>query len=254
MDSVPDNVKQQLLQDPKVQAAMKEQAAKAGTDIVASLKDPKVQQQIIDTAKEKFPEYADAAKTKITEFVNDPKVQEQAKMYAGMAGAYVMQAGGALVAQIEQGPAGVRFLCFIGGCASVANGVIGLLDLGRVLGDPVRYVLSFYQMVFSITTMLFEAPPEYIAKIPGLNGYQDMLMEKAKFLSETLGRGVFYIFQGTLWLCFASLSHPLNLAVGCWMIFCGFLTLLIHFGGLQTFAEKVKEGYSKIGSGSSGQP
>lgn len=31
-----------------------------------------------------------------------------------MAGAYVMKAGGALVATIEQGPAGIRFLCFIG--------------------------------------------------------------------------------------------------------------------------------------------
>lgn len=31
-----------------------------------------------------------------------------------MAGAYVMKAGGALVATIEQGPAGIRFLCFLG--------------------------------------------------------------------------------------------------------------------------------------------
>ena len=86
-----------------------------------------------------------------------------------------------------------------------------------------------------------EAPPEYIAKVPGLNGYQertarimlkdldpedekllkcsvlkmmgksvhlqDMLLDKCKFLSETLGRGGFYIFQGTLWLCFAPLSY-----------------------------------------------
>ena len=29
---------------------------------------------------------------------------------------------------------------------------------------------------------------------------------KCKFLSETIGRGGFYIFQGTLWLCFASLA------------------------------------------------
>ena len=35
---------------------------------------------------------------------------------------------------------------------------------------------------------------------------QDMLLDKCKFLSETLGRGGFYIFQGTLWLCFARLS------------------------------------------------
>eukprot|EP00931_Biecheleriopsis_adriatica_P084097 TRINITY_DN577_c0_g2_i1.p1 TRINITY_DN577_c0_g2~~TRINITY_DN577_c0_g2_i1.p1 ORF type:complete len:255 (+),score=58.67 TRINITY_DN577_c0_g2_i1:73-837(+) len=252
-DGIPDSVKQQVMQDPKVQAAIKEQAMKAGTDAATALKDPKVQEQILNTLKEKGPEYASAAKAKIMEFASDPEVQRQAKMYANQAGQYALNAGGALVAQIEQGPAGVRFLSFLGGCASVANGVLGLLDIGRIIGHPVLYVLSFYQMLFSLTTMLFEAPPEYVAKVPGLNGYQDMLMEKAKFLSETLGRGIFYIFQGTLWLAFASLAHPLNLAVGLWMVFVGFLTVLIHFGGLQSFAEKVRSGYTAVG-GSGGQP
>jgi len=38
-----------------------------------------------------------------------------------MAGAYVMKAGGALVATIEQGPAGIRFLCFIGSAWVATN-------------------------------------------------------------------------------------------------------------------------------------
>ncbi|CAE7948849.1 unnamed protein product [Symbiodinium sp. KB8] len=244
---IPDDVKKQLMNDPKVQKALQEQAAKTGKDAMAALQDPEVQKMIMDTCKEKFPEYASQAQAKIREFCNDPEVQAAAKKYASMAGAYVMQAGGALVAQIEQGPAGVRFLCFLASCFSLANGILKLISISRITSEPVKYVLSMYQVLFSVTTMLFEAPPEYIAKVSGLSGYQDLLMEKCKFLSETIGRGGFYIFQGTLWLCFASLTDILDLAAGFAMVCCGILNLLIHFGGFATFAQKVKAGYSAVG-------
>ena len=34
-----------------------------------------------------------------------------------------------------------------------------------------------------------EAKPEWIQQVPGLDGYQNMLIEKAKFLAEAVGRG-----------------------------------------------------------------
>lgn len=46
---------------------------------------------------------------------------QDAIRYAALAGAYVMKAGGALVAQIEQGPAGIRFLCFLGSSVAAQN-------------------------------------------------------------------------------------------------------------------------------------
>ncbi|CAE7386915.1 unnamed protein product, partial [Symbiodinium necroappetens] len=128
---IPDDVKKQLMNDPKVQKALQEQAAKTGKDAMAALQDPEVQKMIMDTCKEKFPEYASQAQAKIREFCNDPEVQAAAKKYASMAGAYVMQAGGALVAQIEQGPAGVRFLCFLASCFSLANGILKLISISR---------------------------------------------------------------------------------------------------------------------------
>eukprot|EP00933_Yihiella_yeosuensis_P023032 TRINITY_DN18001_c0_g1_i2.p1 TRINITY_DN18001_c0_g1~~TRINITY_DN18001_c0_g1_i2.p1 ORF type:complete len:259 (-),score=49.11 TRINITY_DN18001_c0_g1_i2:250-1026(-) len=258
MAMIPDDVKKQLMSDPKVQAAIKDSAAKTGRDALESLNDPVVQAKIVVTCQEKFPEYADRAKQQITQFVNDPEVQKQAKHFAGLAGAYMMSAGGSLVAQIQQGPKGVRFLSFLGGVGSVANGVLALINpLGAVI-NPIRYVLSVYQMLFSLTTILFEAPPEYIQKISGIDRYQDMLMEKAKFLSECSGRGFFYIFQGTLWLCFASLTDLIDLGCGTYMVLVGVLNLLVHFGGLTIFAEKVAEGYQTLAQssrgGSSGQP
>eukprot|EP00438_Fugacium_kawagutii_P010676 Skav207421 [mRNA] locus=scaffold646:242650:245266:- [translate_table: standard] len=263
------------MNDPKVQKAVKEAAEKTGKDAISALQDPEatnsVQRQIMETCKEKFPEYAGQAKTKIMEFCNDPEAARLKTTYGAMAGAYVMKAGGALVATIEQGPAGIRFLCFLGSCASVVNSILKLIHISHAPWRNRKLAPS--------ARIPEEAPPEYIAKVPGLNGYQelspgtmrrsilqDMLLDKCKFLSETLGRGGFYIFQGTLWLCFAllgsgaedllevfprSLSDILDLAVGLALVACGILNLLMHFGGrLGKFQEKVRQGYEQLGGSS----
>lgn len=246
MADLPDNVKKQIMEDKKVQAAVQEQAAKMGGDVVGALRSPEVQRQILDTCKQTFPQYAVVLKEKIMDFAGDPEVQKQAKKYAAIAGNYVLGAGGALVAQIQQGPKGVRFLGFIGGVASVVISVMGLLSPFAAFFHPVKFVLSAYQLVFAATTSLFEAPPEYIQKVSGLDRYQDMLMDKAKFLAETFGRGTFYIFQGSLWLSLAHLADPWELAVGAWLVFVGTLNLLVHFGQLTVFADKLQEGYKRI--------
>lgn len=238
---IPNDVKQQLLQDPAVQDLIK----KTGIEATEALKDPKVQAQILETCKEKFPQYASLAKDKIKDFVNDPEVQRQAKEYAAKAGKYLAMGADRFVHEIQQGPDGVRFFSFIGGVASSANAIMYLINPFSLLTHPVCYVLSAYQLLFSLTTMLFEAKPEWIQKVPGLDKYQDLLLDKAKFLSETLGRGGFYVFQGTLWLCF--IDQILDLAVGGWMVFVGLLNVLIHYGGYTHFAKKVAEGYRAIG-------
>jgi len=244
LSGVPDDVKQKVMQDPQVQAAIQEQAKKSGKDAVAALQEPAVQRKILDTVQKDFPEYASQAKAKILEWANDPAVQASARRYAAMAGEYVAGAGSAVMNQIEQGPTGVRFLCFCGGIASVVNGVLSLLNVFGVVVHPVRYVLAVYQMMFSLTTILFELPSEYVEKVSGITSYQDMLMDKASFLAEALGRGMFYIFQGTLWLSFSSLTTPVSLSVGLYMVFCGILNVFVHTNSLTTFADKVRQGYS----------
>lgn len=242
MAGIPDDVKQKLLADPAVQTAMKQ----VGKEAAASLQDPAVQAQLLEVCKEKFPQYAATAKTQIKELVNDPKIQAAAREYAGQAAHYVVNAGGILVAQIQQGPAGVRFLGFCGGIASAVLSVMAIINpLGLVFG-PVAYLLCSYQFIFSLTTVIFEMPPEYVAKVPVVSQYQDLLLQKAKFLSETLGRGLFYIFQGSLWLCFASLKEFTHLLIGLWMIFIGVLNIMIHYGNYNSFAEKVAAGYQSL--------
>lgn len=236
-------MQKKLLSDPAVQAAMK----KAGAD---ALNNKDVQNQILKTAQEKFPEYAGQAQAKAKEWANDPAVQAKAKEYAGMVGAYLGQAGEMGIGLVEQGPTGIRVLAFGAGVLSCVNAVMYCLDVGHLLNFVV-WIVSGYQIVFSLTTMIFEAPPSIIEKIPMITGYQDMLMDKAKFLSEVLGRGLFYIFLGSLWLAFASLSKLLDLVTGSVLVFVGVLHLLMHFGGLNQVAQKMREGYQKLGAATS---
>merc|ERR1712037_358945 len=96
---------------------------------------------------------------------------------------------------------------------------------------------------FALSTMLFEARPEWIEKVGGpLNNYQDLLLEYCKFFAFSGGRGMFYLFQGSLWLCGAALDRPLQLLVGLGLVFVGVMHTLMHFGIMpQDVALKMKK-------------
>jgi hypothetical protein len=234
-------IQKQLLSNPEVQKAMKAAGENA-------LKDPAVQAKIAETCKKEFPGLANQAAEQCKVWANDPQVQAQAKQYAGMAGAmaadYAGKAGTEFMNQIEQGPTGVRFLAFCGGCASTGYAgynMLGLLNPLNLVGGVVTYVICGYQIIFGITGVIQEMPPDYMAKVPGINGYQDILMHKAAFLSDVAGRGLFYIFIGSLWLALGGLS-PIDLALGAYMTFIGGLHIAMHYGKLGVVAEKMRAG------------
>lgn len=245
-----------LLSDPRVTQSIKQ----AGN---SALSDPEVQRQILEACKEKFPEYAGQAKDQVKAWAKDPAVQAKAKQYAGVVLDYAAKAGDHLLNQIEQGPAGVRVLAFLGSLASAINAVMSLINVFSVFGHMILYMVSVYQFIFSLTTMIFEAKPEWVQKIqqtcPALqvDSYQDLLMENARFLSLSGGRGMFYIFQGTLWLAFASWAEFLNFLIGAFLCFIGVLHVLMHYGIMpQSVAAKMRESYAAVShrgaSGSTG--
>lgn len=238
-----------LLKDPRVQMSL----SHAGD---MGLNDAAVQEQIMKTCKEKFPQHAGKVASHVKEWAKDPKVQAKAKRYAAHALHYAGHAGEHIMKRIEQGPAGVRALAFIGGVASCVNALMALLNIFGILSHIILYTVSVYQLAFSLTTMLFEAKPEWIQstqeKCPALqvDTYQDMLLENAKFLSLTGGRGLFYMFQGTMWLAFASFSEIVHLLLGLYLVFIGILHVLMHYGVMpQEVAAKMREGYEAVRTG-----
>lgn len=204
---------------------------------------------IVQTAQQKFPEYAAVAQAKAQEWAKDPEVQAKAYHYAGVAGQYLGSAGEVTVGLVEQGPTGVRLLAFAAGVLSCVNAFMFCTNVGNLVFSLAVYIVSGYQVVFSVTTMIFEAPPNVIEKVPGITAYQDLLIDKAKFISEVLGRGLFYFFQGTLWLAFADVTKLLNMATGFVMAFVGVLHIAMHFGKLGEVASKMRQGYERTGQG-----
>jgi len=235
-----------LLKAPLVQQSL----AKAGE---AGLNDAAVQAAILAQCKKEFPQHAGKVAGQVKEWAKDPVVQARAKKYAGVALHYVGNAGEHIMKRIEQGPTGVRVLAFVGGVASCVNALLSLLNILGIITHPVLYTVSAYQLFFSLTTMLFEAKPEWIVSIQEkcpilmVDSYQDLLLENAKFLSLTGGRGLFYIFQGTMWLAFASLTNWINLALGLYLAFIGTIHVLMWYEIMpQEVASYMRQGYEAV--------
>jgi len=252
MTTIDPETQKLVLQDPRVQEAIKNAAKKAGNDAVDSMKDPEVQAAIIATVKEKAPKYASMAKEEVTKFVSDPRVQAQAYKAAGVVFGAAGQSLDRFIGVIEQGPAGVRLLAFAGGILSCVNAVMYCFQFTNIANHLVLYVISIYQIIFAITTMIFEAPSSVVEKIPGIITYRDVLMQKAEGLAEVAGRGLFYIFQGTLWLGLGTSFELLDVITGAYVSFIGILHIIMHFGKLQSFTMSVRQGYEKVAPGAAG--
>lgn len=239
-------VQKKVLQDPRVQDAVKKASKKAGQDAMAALQDPEVQKVILATVKEKAPEYAEKAKQQMQAWANDPAVQAAAYKAAGLVFGAAGQSLDRFIGVIEQGPVGVRLLAFIAGILSCVNAVMYCLQFTNIASHLVLYVISIYQIIFAVTTMIFEAPGSVIENIPGITTYRDMLMQKCEGLAEVSGRGLFYIFQGTLWLGLGTSFELLDVITGCYVSFIGVLHLIMHFGHLQSFTMSLRKGYEKV--------
>jgi hypothetical protein len=248
-----DELAQKLLADPQVQQAM----AAAGEN---AMKDPKVQEAIQKAAmdsgsalakqlQEQGPDALKAATDAALEMASDPEVQAKAKEYAGQAAAAAQKYGamGAdlFVQQIEQGPQGVRAMACLISIVSIVNSVMTVIN-PLSLVNPISYVISAYQLMFACSTALFELPPDYMEKVSFLKEYQDVLSKKCNFLTDVMGRGLFYIFQGSLWAGFASLTDLLDLAVTILMVFIGVIHVAMHYGVGPKAAMAQMRGYTGL--------
>lgn len=136
---------------------------------------------------------------------------------------------------LREGPAGIAFLCFIGGIATTVFGLCGLVDVSGGFSSPFQYVLNIYLTGFGVVIVLLEGDMENLRNVkiigklaPVLEKYQVIVFTKASFLTELRGRALFYIFIGSLavtqcWFCMFFFCGLWNLAMG---IFC----LMMSFG------------------------
>lgn len=217
---------QSLLSDPQVQAVI----ARCGQ----GLENPEVVRAVADAAVRTGLNRAQDAMAFAQKLSKDPAVQAQASSIAKAAGqaamAGVAAAASGFMSCIEQGPAGVRLLACLGGAGSLALSGLSLLNPLTLVFGPARYVIGAYQALFSLTTVLYELPQEQVEQLPGITRYQSFLRKWCPFLSVVGGRGLFYIFQGSLWLSMAGITNLVTLGLGFYLSCIGALHLAMHFG------------------------
>jgi len=149
---------------------------------------------------------------------------------------------------VSQGSPIIRVLSFGGGVASAVMSLFALVNPVMVLVHPLMWLVHFYQLIFSVTTLIFEAKPEWVHHFNMLENYKEILVENARFMARCLGRGMFYIFQSTLWACLGysqpvesstqtaaidtieRLYHLLAIVLSILMFGVGFAHVLMHFG------------------------
>mmetsp|Transcript_7096 Transcript_7096/g.11451 ORF Transcript_7096/g.11451 Transcript_7096/m.11451 type:complete len:349 (+) Transcript_7096:51-1097(+) len=136
---------------------------------------------------------------------------------------------------IQQGPKGASTLCFIGGVGSSIAGGLCVSGFFNAVTDPLHYVLYVYMFMFGLATTCLEADPDRIGMMPTpfdmlagpLTRGQAWLHSEVKLLTELRGRGVFYLYQGTLMCTQWSL---LLFIVGAYSVLMGILCIAMSFG------------------------
>lgn len=175
--------------------------------------------------------------------VNDPVFQQQVienvKVVAQHGLVHAQKAAGQgaveLNKYIQEGPRGVSVLCFCGGLATFAVGLLGMLNVFSTLLDPLHYLLNGYLTLFGITAAVLEFDLEQLRTLPMLGrlwpyvaAYQRWVFEEARFLTELKGRGFFYLFVGTLAL--TQCLFCLLFLCGLWNMLMGVLCIMMGFG------------------------
>merc|ERR1712190_79312 len=92
-----------------------------------------------------------------------------------------------------------------GGILTMLVGIIGFLNLSQVVTGPFQYVLNAYLTFFGLITFLLEGDMESFKNLPVLGRlgplaepYQQVVFKRAQFLTELRGRGLFYLFVGSI--------------------------------------------------------
>lgn len=195
--------------------------------------------------------------------MQNPMIQQQMKEealrqgreHASYAGQAAMQAGASLREYVQTGPAGVSVLCFMGGIATTFVGLLGMLNLGAIF-TPFYYVLNIYLLCFGVISFLLEADSQRLGEFavigklaPLVASYQKQVFEQANFLTQLRGRGLFYLFIGTL--AGSQCLLCLTFICGLWNVLMGVLCLMMSFG-MDPAAHLPLDRLSQMGSSHSG--
>ena len=121
----------------------------------------------------------------------------------------------------EDGPLSFRVLAFLGGVLMIVTSILSVLS-DVFTFSIMSSLISVYTFIFGLFILVLEG--KMFMPISAVGGYQQKLFSLVKCLQFVWGRGLLYIFAGTLQL---SQMTFLNMVSGGYMCFIGFISLLV---------------------------
>lgn len=133
-----------------------------------------------------------------------------------------------------EGPKSLRYLCMIGGGCWIGFGVLGIINIFKIIFSPIQFVTEFYMILFGIAVVVVELKGlgerlEFIRKC------QDWFLRWMPFLSVMMGKGVFYLVGGGLGLSLW-LDNIFIFGTSVYMSLLGLLLCFLHCGKCGTAA------------------
>lgn len=198
---LPEDTSRRLLEDSLVQQAIQEYCEKSGKDAADSLKDAGVQKAITTACRERFSDWADALDQNLARWVLDHQVRNLARLATEWSLSLMQKESDTIVvARVQQGSPAVVFAAQCTNLIVFVHCTISICVPTTLLWDPVAFVVIAHQLMFALASALFEVRAHWVQSVVVLDECQNYLMEKAKFMAENVGRGLFYLFQASVWL------------------------------------------------------
>lgn len=130
---------------------------------------------------------------------------------------------------IDEAPERANQLCIAGGLLIMLKSFFGLLAFWDLARSPMVYVVNAYLMFFGFVTVVAEVQPDFAPMAhEKVERIQAWMYEWSLGLKELWGRGLFYIFQGTLALLSCTSLFSLGIVVGPGMMALGIYFLYLY--------------------------
>lgn len=139
---------------------------------------------------------------------------------------------------VQQGPTGLSILCFGGNIALIIIGIreFAIFDFLSLTG-AYNLLTGAYVVLFGSIGFLLESDVSVLKKIPILKAmtphigvYQETVNEYALFLTNLKGRGVYYLFVGSLCITHGTAFFCIFFYVGIYICFVGVGCILLSYG------------------------
>ena len=118
----------------------------------------------------------------------------------------------------------LRGLSFMGSLAMIVFSILKIVNVFGVLTDFFGYIINVYSFVFAFMMMIIEAKDEW----PFVQSWRTWIFSNFGFLRSNLGRGLFEIFIGGIWMTTSSLWV---FWIGIVIMGIGMFYIITHIGG-----------------------